>query len=193
MSTGTGFRDFGWTGLEEVKRNWGSFMTLGVVLMVLGVVAICFSVIATLASVVAFGWLLVISGVAQAIHALWRERKWSGFFLDLFVGVLSFVVGFMLVANPLAGAKTLTLLIAMFLFIGGVERIIVALRSHFHHRGWLFLNGVIDIVLGIMIWREWPYSGLWAIGLFVGIDMLFNGWSLLMGGIAARALPEHAS
>jgi uncharacterized membrane protein HdeD (DUF308 family) len=168
-------------------------MALGVVLIVLGVLAISFTALTTLASVVVFGWLLVLSGVVQAIHALWRERKWSGFFLNLFAGVLALVVGFMLVANPLAGAKTLTLLIAMFLFIGGVERIIVSLRSQFHHRGWLLLNGVIDIVLGVMIWREWPYSGLWAIGLFVGIDMLFNGWSLLMEGLAVRTLPEHAS
>lgn len=193
MATGAGFRDFGWTGLEELKHNWGWFLALGAFLIVLGLVAISFSVLTTLASVVLFGWLLVVSGVVQAIHVFWRERKWSGFFLDLFAGVLSFVVGFMLLANPLAGAKTLTLLIAMFLFIGGIERIVVSVMGHFHHRGWLLLNGVIDIVLGVMIWREWPYSGLWVIGLFVGIDMLLSGWSLLMQGIAARTLPEHAS
>jgi uncharacterized membrane protein HdeD (DUF308 family) len=193
MALSTGFHDFGWADFEELKHNWGWFVALGVLLMVLGIVAISCSILTTLASVVLFGWLLVVSGVVQAIHAFWRERKWSGFFLDLFAGVLSFVVGFMLLANPLAGAKTLTLLIAMFLFIGGVERIIVSLMGHFHHRRWLLLNGVIDVVLGVMIWREWPYSGLWVIGLFVGIDMLFSGWSLLMQGIAARALPEHAS
>ena len=193
MATGMGFRGFDTMGLDEIRHNWGWFLALGVFLIVLGVVAISCSVLTTLASVVLFGWLLIISGVVQAVHAFWRERKWRGFFLDLFAGILSFVVGFMLLANPLAGAKTLTLLIAMFLLIGGIERIIVSLMAHFHHRTWLLLNGVIDVVLGVMIWRQWPTSGLWVIGLFVGIDMLLSGWSLVMGGITAKTLPAHTS
>lgn len=193
MATGMGFRGFETASLDEIKHNWGWFLALGVFLIVLGVVAISCSILTTLASVVLFGWLLVISGVVQTIHAFWRERKWRGFFLDLFAGILAFVVGFMLLANPLAGAKTMTLLIAMFLFIGGIERIIVSLMAHFHHRSWLLLNGVIDVLLGIMIWREWPTSGLWVIGLFVGIDMLLSGWALVMQGIAAKTLPAHAS
>lgn len=192
MATSMGFQGFEVTGHDEIRHNWGWFLALGVFLMVLGVVAIGSSVWMTLASVVLFGWLLIISGVVQTVHAFWRERKWRGFFLDLFAGVLSFVVGFMVLANPLAGAKTLTLLIAMFLFIGGIERVIVSLTTPFHHRSWLLLNGVIDVLLGVMIWREWPASGLWVIGLFVGIDMLLSGWALAMQGIAVKTLPAHA-
>ena len=192
MATSMVFSSFGWADHDEMKRSWGWFFAMGAILIVLGLVAISFSFVATLASVVAFGWLLVFSGAVQVTHAFWRERRWSGFFVDLFAGVLSLVVGFMFLANPLVGAKTLTLLIAMFLFIGGVERVIVSLTSDFHHRVWLFLNGAIDVMLGVMIWREWPLTGLWVIGLFVGIDKLLSGWSMVMHGVAAKALPEQA-
>ena len=181
----------GW-GSDHLKRSWAWFLALGVVLIVLGIVALGFSILATLASVIVFGWLMIVSGVLQAGHACWR-RKWRGVLLDLFAGILSLVVGFMLVANPLAGATTLTLLIAMFLLIGGISRIVASITGQFHHRGWMFLNGAINVLLGVTIWRQWPISGLWVIGLFVGIDMLFNGWSLVMLGFAARRLPDQAS
>jgi uncharacterized membrane protein HdeD (DUF308 family) len=193
MATVTGFRGSEWADLPGVKQNWGWFVALGVFLIVLGMIALSLSVLTTLISVFVLGWLLVVSGVVQAGHAFWRERNWSSFFLDLFAGILALVVGFMFLANPLAGAKTLTLLIAMFLFIGGIERIVVAVTRRFPHRSWLLLNGVVDVVLGVMIWREWPASGLWVIGLFVGIDMLLGGWAMLMHGIAAKRLPEPAS
>lgn len=191
MASGTSFRDLERSGLDQLKRSWGWFLALGIALIVLGVVALGSSIVATLASVIVFGWLMIVSGALQAGHACWR-RKWSGVFLDLFAGILSLVVGFMLVANPLAGAATLTLLIAMFLLIGGISRIFASIIGQFHHRGWMFLNGAINVLLGVTIWRQWPVSGLWVIGLFVGIDMLFNGWSLVMLGLGARRLPEQA-
>lgn len=192
MATGTSLRGFGWAGPDEVRRNWGWFFALGTLLILLGVFAIGFSVLTTIASVLLFGWLLVVSGVLQTVHAFWRERNWQGFFLDLFAGILSFVVGFMIVANPLAGAETLTLVIAIFLLIGGIERIIASLTGHFHNRGWMLLNGIVDLALGVMIWRAWPVSGLWVIGLFVGIDMLFAGWSAVMLAMTAKMTPEQA-
>jgi uncharacterized membrane protein HdeD (DUF308 family) len=111
-------------------------------------------------------------------------------FIDLLTGILYVVVGFMMVANPGVAAVTLTLLIALFLMFGGIFRIVVALMLQFPHRGWLVLHGLINLLLGIGIWRQWPLSGLWVIGLFVGIDMVFNGWSLVMLGLAAKKLPQ---
>jgi uncharacterized membrane protein HdeD (DUF308 family) len=193
MATGSSLRGFGWAGPDEVKRNRGWFLVLGALLIVLGIVAVGLSVLTTLASVLLFGWMLVASGALQVIHAFWREKNWHGFFLDLFAGILSFVVGFMLVTNPLAGATTLTLLIAMFLFIGGIERILASLTGHFPNRPWLLLNGVIDLGLGVLIWRQWPVSGLWVIGLFVGVDMLLTGWSAVMLALTANAHTDQAS
>ena len=138
-----------------------------------------------------FGWLLIIGGVLEGVHAFWREKGWGGFFIDLLTGILYVVVGFMLVANPAASAVALTLLISLFLMFGGIFRIVVALFVRFHNWGWLLLHGIIILLLGVAIWRQWPLSGLWVIGLFIGIDMIFNGWSLMMLGLAAKRIPEE--
>jgi len=189
MSTGTN-QGFHLIGAEELKRAWGWFLALGIILVILGVVALVWSVVATLVSVEIFGWLLLVGGVLSAAHAFLR-RRWGGFFMELFAGVLYALVGLMVVANPAGGAAALTLLIALFLLVGGVFRVITALSVRFHHRIWMLLNGVISLLLGVMIWSDWPWSGLWVIGLFIGIDMIFYGWSLVMLGMVVKRLPDN--
>lgn len=176
-------------GLGELKKNWGWLLGLGILLIVLGSIAIGRAFLVTLASMVFFGWLLLIAGVAEAVYAFWRERSWSGFFLDLLTGVLYAVVGFVLVTNPLEMGLALTLVIAMFLMFGGVFRIAAAISVRYPHWGWVLLHGVIQTGLGVMIWQKWPQSGLWVIGLFIGIEILLNGWTLVMLALAARNLP----
>lgn len=174
--------------LEELRKHWNWFLILGLVLIVLGTIAVGSSALMTLATMVFIGWLMIGGGIIEAIHAF-TCKAWSGFFLDLLAGILYAVVGFMIVANPGATAVTLTLLIAMYLIFGGIFRMVVAIAARFPNWIWLLLHGVIDLLLGIAIWRQWPLSGLWAIGLFIGIDMIFNGWSLVMLGFAAKRLP----
>jgi uncharacterized membrane protein HdeD (DUF308 family) len=190
MSTGT---NQGWhlIGADEIRRSWGWFLALGVILVLLGMMALGWAVLTTLASVVLFGWLLLFGGILSVIHAFMR-RRWGGFFLELFAGILYVVIGLMIVGNPAEGAITLTLLIAVFLMIGGIFRILAALTVRFHHWIWVLLNGVISLLLGIMIWSQWPLSGLWVIGLFIGIDMIFYGWSLIMLAMAVRSLPSSS-
>jgi uncharacterized membrane protein HdeD (DUF308 family) len=177
---------------DILRRNRGWFLALGIVQIILGMIALGSSVFATIVSVAIFGWLLLIGGVLAIGHAFW-ERQWNGFFIDLLTGVLYAIVGFMIISNPVEAAVGLTLLIALFLLMGGIFRIVAALVGRFEHRGWLLLNGVITLLMGIMIWRQWPLSGLWVIGLFVGIEMIFYGWSLVMLGIAAKNLPRPAA
>lgn len=179
-------------GIDVLHRNWGWFVALGIIQIVLGMIALGSSVLVTFASVVLFGWLLLIGGVLSVVHAFW-ERRWSGFFIDLAMGILNTVVGFMVVGNPVASAEALTLLIAVFLFMGGIFRIVAALTGHFQHSFWVFLNGIVTLALGIMIWRQWPLSGLWVIGLFIGIDLIFYGWSSLILGLTARRLAPPAT
>ncbi len=176
-------------GLANLKKNRGWYLALGVVLVATGLVAMGSSLAATLVSVVFFGWLMMFVGVAEVFHAFWR-KDWGGFFVDLLGGVLYFVVGGMLVANPAASAVGITLVIAVFLIVSGLFRIVAALAGRPPHWGWLLLSGGMSLLLGILIWAEWPVSGLWVIGLFIGIEMLFNGWSLIMLSIAARGLPD---
>lgn len=175
-------------GLGELHKRWGWFVGLGILLVVLGMMALGSSVVMTLATMVFVGWLMIGGGVVQAVHAF-TCKGWSGFFIDLLSGILYTVVGFMIIANPGATAVTLTLLISMFLIFGGIFRIATAISVRFHNWIWLLLHGVINLLLGISIWQQWPLSGLWVIGVFVGIDMLCNGWSLVMLGLAAKNLP----
>ena len=180
------------TGSDELRRHWGWYLALGIVLIVLGTIAIGSTFVMTIASVFFFGWLLIIGGVMAVIHAFWHKR-WSGFFLDLLTGILYVVAGWMMVTNTKESALLLTLIIAMFLVFEGVFRIVAALAARYPHWGWVMFNGIISLVLGVMIWRQWPYSGLWVIGLFVGIEMLLNGWSLVMLSLTGRRLPAEAT
>jgi uncharacterized membrane protein HdeD (DUF308 family) len=179
-------------GLEELGRRWGWLFALGILMVVLGVIAIGASVFVTLATMVFVGCLMLAGGILQTIHAI-AMRGWGGFYIDLMAGVLYTVVGFVIVAHPGATAVALTLLIAVLLILGGIFRILIALAVSYQNRLWLILHGVVNLLLGFMIWHEWPVSGLWVIGLFIGIDMLFNGWSLIMLGLVAKKLTSGAA
>ena len=172
------------TGADEIRRSWGWFLGLGIVLIILGAIAIGSAFLMTIASVFLFGWILIIGGVMEVVHAFWHKR-WAGFFLDLLTGLLYVVVGWMMVNNPQESALLLTLLIAMFLVFEGVFRIVTAITVRYPHWGSVLFNGIISLLLGILIWRRWPVSGLWVMGLFVGIEMLLNGWSLVMLSMTA--------
>lgn len=177
-------------GLSNLKKNRGWYLALGILLVVVGLIAMGSSLATTLVSVVFFGWLMMFGGIAEVLHSFWR-KDWGGFFVDLLGGVLYFVVGGMLVANPAASAVGITLVIAAFLIVSGLFRIFAALAGRPPHWGWLLLSGLMGLLLGMLIWAEWPVSGFWVIGLFIGIEMLFNGWSLIMLSIAAGKLPDE--
>ena len=176
-------------GLEEVRRNWGWFLALGIALIVLGVLALGAPWLVTLATVLLFGWLLLFAGVFEAVGAFWA-RRWSGFFLHLLAGTLNVVIGLLLIAHPVAGAAGLTLLLAAFFLVGGLFRLGVAAAVQFPGWPWAVLGGAVTALLGILIWAEWPSSALWVIGLFVGIELIFRGLGWVMFALAARELPR---
>jgi uncharacterized membrane protein HdeD (DUF308 family) len=179
------------TGIEEVRKHSTWFLVLGIALVILGMIAIGWAVATTIVSVIFLGWLLIIGGVLHVFHGF-KHRPWSGFFINLLAGVLYAVAGFVMVANPALAAVTLTLLIAMILIVAGLFRLFVAFSTPLDHRGWLILNGVVSILLGVMIWRSWPVSGLWVIGMFVGIDMIFDGWTEIMLALSVRRTAAEA-
>ncbi len=172
---------------DDIRQRTGWFVALGVALIVLGVLAIWMAVATTLISVMIFGWLLLIGGFVETIHAFW-VRPWSGLLLQLLIGILNIVVGFLMLANPGASALALTLLLAAFFFVGGLFRIILAFSNHFPNRNWALFSGVVNILLGVLIWLQWPASAFWVIGLFIGIDLLITGWWFVALGTAARRL-----
>jgi uncharacterized membrane protein HdeD (DUF308 family) len=174
---------------ESLREIWVFLLGMGIALMILGAVAISYSSLATLAMVLVFGILLLLGAIFEVVTAIWG-RSWRGFFLHLLAGVLYLIAGVFLIDNPLMGELGLTLLIAACLLVGGILRIVLSVIERFDGWGWMLLNGVVSVVLGVAIWQRWPLSGLWVIGLFVGIEMLFSGLSWVMLGLAVRATPR---
>src|SRR5262249_43288839 len=115
---------------------------------------------------------------------------WAGFFLLLLAAVLEIVVGCFVVAHPGAAALDLTLVLAAFLLIGGIFRIVAALAQRFAFWGWVLFDGIVSVILGLMLWRQWPASGVWFIGFCVGLDMLFRGCSWVALALAVRKAPS---
>jgi uncharacterized membrane protein HdeD (DUF308 family) len=179
-------------GLDSVRDNWGWILASGLAFILVGTIALLYSVIATLASVLVFGSFLIVGGLFEAVHAFKTDR-WGGFLLALLMAILYVVVGGLMVLNPGVGAVSLTLLIAAFFLVGGIFRIIAAAAFRPPSWGWLVTSGLVTLLLGILIWAQWPVSGLWVIGLFVGLDMIFSGMWLTMLALAARRLPASGT
>lgn len=178
--------------LDAIRGEWGWFLALGIALIVLGVIAVGASVLVTFATVMVFGVLLVIAGIAQGVGAFWA-RGWTGFFLSLLVGIFYLILGLLFIRDPGGAALAMTLLLAAFLMVSGIFRMIGSLTFRLPSWEWMFVSGLINLLLGILIWAQWPFSGLWVIGLFVGIEMIFNGWTWVMIALAVRGLGTKAT
>lgn len=172
-------------GIKGIREKWIGFLILGIILSLLGLFVINHAFTATVFSVFLFGTLLMAGGIIQIIESFWAE-KWSGVFLSLMIGILYLVTGFLCVAKPGVSALSLTLFIAAFCFIAGLFRMIAALWYRFDQWGWVFFNGLVTFILGWLIFSDWPVSGLWVIGLFIGIDMLLAGITWVLLSLKAR-------
>jgi uncharacterized membrane protein HdeD (DUF308 family) len=173
--------------LEAIRGNWGWILALGIVLIVVGTLAIAMPLATSLVSVVFLSSLLIVGGIAQLVGAFWT-RDWSGFFISLLMAVLYVVLGVMFLRQPIEAVEAMTLFLACGLMVGGLFRIIGSLMYRFPHWGWTLLGGIINLVLGIMIWQNWPEASLWVIGLFIGIDLIFTGWTWVMLALSVRKL-----
>ena len=171
-------------GIEEVRAHRGWFLFMGVALIILGTIAIGIAEVMTIVSVLFLGWILLFAGVFEVIHGFAR-RAWGGFFVNLMGGLLYAVTGLLMITHPGVAAVTLTFMIALLLIVAGTFRIFVAFSTPIHHRGWLILNGAISLFLGFCIMSSWPVSGTWVIGLFIGIDMIFDGWTEVILALSA--------
>jgi uncharacterized membrane protein HdeD (DUF308 family) len=169
---------------EQISGRWGWFLGLGIALVVLGFVALGDTVMVTIISVALLGWLLILSAIFHAVQ--WLRGRETRHYLDLLAVVLDFVVGLLLLSNPAVGAVTLTLVLAVFFLVGGLMRLFGAVSSNAPHRGWTILDGAVSALLGILLWIHWPTSGLWFIGLAIGIELIFRGWAWIMLGLWLR-------
>jgi uncharacterized membrane protein HdeD (DUF308 family) len=175
-------------GPHELRRNWGWFVVLGILLIVVGFFALSYSLLATLTTVIFFGCLLFGTGIMEAA-SIFFVRKWNGYFLHLLMGILDIVVGLTIVSRPAEAAVTLTMIIAAFFVVGGIYRIFSAVTLQFPHWGFAAFSGLVSLLLGVMLWSEWPVSGFWFIGMCIGIDLVFRGASWVSLGLRLRQLP----
>ncbi len=166
-------------------RGWVIFA--GITSLVLGTAAVIYTGTATIASVVLFGWLLMLAGVMQIVHAF-QVRTWSGFFLYLLDGIIRAAVGTLMVLYPGAGAQALTLLLSFYFIVAGVFRTIGSIVLQFPSWGWSVASGLVSVALGAMLAMQWPASGAWFIGFAVGLDLILYGWALLMFAAAVKKL-----
>jgi uncharacterized membrane protein HdeD (DUF308 family) len=160
---------------QEMIHNWGWFLAFGIALMLLGIAAVVRSVAATVASMVFFGWLMVFASIIDLVNAF-MVGKWAGFFLHLLLAILFGITGVIFLKNPGISAEVATLVMSMFFLIAGVYQLVIAFWTHLPGYGWHALNGAVTFLLGGLLLAQWPLSGLYAIGLFVGIDLILYGW-----------------
>lgn len=173
--------------VKQLKENSAWYLALGLGHLLLGSLFIFYSFTATVISMLYLGAMLVIVGVFEGIKAT-KMNQWGTFFLHVFLAILYGAMGIFIMINPIPNAITFTLFLAVFFVISGVVKTMFALTHHLPHKPWVLLNGILTTILGILIWQQWPYSGIWVIGMFCGIDMLFTGLSWIQLSMMAKEI-----
>jgi uncharacterized membrane protein HdeD (DUF308 family) len=170
--------------------HWGWVIALGILIGSLGIIAIVRAQIATVLAVGFLGVLLLVSGVSIFFFAFSAAGYWTDFFVHVLWAVLVAIVGIILLSRPAISAEAITLLLSFYFIAEGVLIIGFAFTSHLEGL-WAYLTqGVLALVLGAILLLGWPFSGLWAIGTFIGVDLLLKGWMIVGLGLGLRAISE---
>src|SRR5450631_442485 len=171
-----------------VREHWKAFLIEGILLVILGLAAIIVPPLASLAVTIFLGWMFLISGIAGLALTFWA-RGMPGFWWSLLSAVVAIGAGILLLIQPVQGTLTLTIVVGAYFLAEGVATIMYALehRRELSERwSWLLIAGIVDIVISGIILAGLPGSALWAVGLLVGINLLFGGASLIGMALAAR-------
>ncbi len=184
------------TGTEDLRRevasaiqaHWGLFLFEGIVLVILGFAAIVVPVVATLAFTLVIGWLFLISGGVGLVTTFWM-RNAPGFWWALVSAAIALAAGVILILWPINGVLSLTLVLIAFFAVEGIATLMYAFehRSQLSGRwGWMLASGIVDLILAGIIFAGLPGTAAWALGLLVGINMLFGGTAMIGMALAAR-------
>jgi len=178
---------------HDITRNWSWFLALGILLVLVGIAAIAFPFLSTIAAKIALGWILLIAGIGEIIHAFYVKR-WAGFFWNLIIGVLYLLVGFWLAFFPLTGIFSLTIILAALFIADGILEIAMAFRMRPHESwGWLLFSGIVAIAAGVLIVLSLPFSAVWALGLLAGVKLLVWGWSFIFLALTGKSVSEQTA
>jgi uncharacterized membrane protein HdeD (DUF308 family) len=170
-------------GTSEPKLR-GGLLVLGLLLVFAGFLAIGLPFATAIAVDMLVAWVLIVSGIVQMAHSF-SSREWGGSLLRVLWSLLYLIAGFSMLVHPLRGVATLTIFLAVLFFVEGALKIAAAIQLRSAIRwGWLLVNGILALLIGDLIWMRWPSSSLWAIGLLVGVNILFTGFSMVMTAFA---------
>ena len=173
---------------KAMADHWVLFLVEGIVLLILGMLAIVVPPLATLGVTILLGWIFLISGITGLVTTFWARHA-PGFWWSLISALLGIGAGLVLLAWPVSGAVSLTLILIVFFIIEGIASIMYALehRQQLSGRwGWMLTSGIIDLILAAMIFSGLPGTAAWALGLLVGINMIFGGSALVAMALHAR-------
>jgi uncharacterized membrane protein HdeD (DUF308 family) len=173
---------------SAIHEHWGLFLAEGIILVILGLIAILLPPLATITFTIIIGWLFLISGIVGLVTTF-MMRQAPGFWWSLLSGILGVAAGIVLLIWPISGALSLTLLLSAFFIVEGVASIMYAVdhRNQLTGRwGWMLLSGIVDLILAGIIVAGLPGTAAWALGLLVGINMLFGGTAMIGMALAAR-------
>jgi uncharacterized membrane protein HdeD (DUF308 family) len=173
---------------QAVKSHWKAFLFEGILLAVLGVAALIVPPLASLAITIFLGWMFLVSGIGGLIVTFWA-RNMPGFWWSLISAALAVLAGMILLARPVQGVLTLTIVVGAYFLAEGVATIMYALEHRRELTGrwsWLLISGLVDLVISFLVITGLPSSAEWAIGILVGINLLFGGATLIGTALAAR-------
>ena len=172
--------------LEVLGKRWRWLLALGLLSVLGGLFAIFVPVAASISAAILAGWVLLVGAVAE-LMATFQAHTGGQRVKHGLVGLLCAIAGLYLLLFPVSGTITLTIVLVAYFFASGAVQLGAAFAEWDEGgRGWLALSGVVSIVLGILIWADLPSSAAWAIGLLLGINLLFGGWNLIFLAMAAR-------
>ena len=176
-------------GLDQVRKSWGWFLVSGILLVILGVVCVGKAQTATTFSILALGWVLAISGAVWLVNSFYAFN-WHGFFLYLLNAIIRGVTGYLLVRHPDAGAQGVTMVLAALFIVGGLFRGIGAGVIQFPRWGWTVFSGLVSFGLGVYLLATWPAASTYFVGIVIGVDLIFDGASLVGFASAIQSLPK---
>lgn len=176
---------------EDLKMGGGLVVTLGVLMIILGILAIGSPLVMTAVTVVWIGAGLLVSGVIESVGAL-KANGWRAGALAFVGGLLSVAAGGVLMARPMLGAGVFALLLTAYLLVDGLAKLVLGFKvKPLPGWGWTVFSGLVTLLLGILIWKQWPLSALWVVGTLVGINILFKGWAMVVLGSAVRQVASE--
>ena len=175
---------------EGLRRSWKALMTVGVLAIFVGCVAIVVPAVAAVATAIFIGWILIVAG-AFLVAGAFTAHSIGTVVLRLLWALLTVIVGLWLIVEPDNGTLTLTLVLGLYFLFMGVTRTAVAFAARGQQgAGLVGLSGIAGLLIGILILAKFPSSADWAIGLLVGIDLIFAGWTLVSVAIVGRDLAK---